>query len=66
MTFVFSFWYIVLALLVAGIVACVVLFVKMDKKDQVLINDFLKSNAVEEVKEEPAKDTSATEQKSNE
>lgn len=42
MSFVFSFWYIVMILLVAGIAACLVVFFKMDKKDRVLIDEFIK------------------------
>ena len=51
MTFVFSFWYIVLILLVIGVVLSIVFFIRMDKKDEVLINDFVKNST------EPAKES---------
>ena len=54
MAFVYSNWYIVMAVLVVAIVALVFLFVKMDKKDRVLIKNFvdeMQKNA-EPVKEE--------------
>ena len=63
MEFVFSFWYIVAIVLVLGIVACLVLFFMMDKKDKVLIDNFVKEATAEQSKqqiaevvaEEPAK-----------
>ena len=42
MKFVFSGWIIVLIVLVLAIVGVVIALVKMDKKDKVIINDFLK------------------------
>ena len=42
MTFVFTFWYFVMILLVGGIVASLLVFFKMDKKDKVLIDEFIK------------------------
>lgn len=42
MTFVFTFWYFVMILLVGGIVASLLVFFKMDKKDKVLIDKFIK------------------------
>ena len=63
MSFVFSFWYIVMLLLVAGIVACLVVFFKMDKKDKVLIENFIK----ESTEEQPtAEEVKPEESKSNE
>lgn len=44
MEFVFSFWYIIMILLVLGIVACLVVFFMMDKKDRVLIDNFIKES----------------------
>ncbi len=52
MAFVFSFWYIVMALLVAGITACMIVFVKMDQKDRVLIEEFIKAQQPAEEKVE--------------
>lgn len=49
MFFVWSWWYLVIALLIAGIVAMAVVLVKMNKKDIQIIEDFQKENAVEEV-----------------
>lgn len=43
MKFVYSNWYIVMALLLVAIVALVVVFILMDKKDRVIIKDFVKS-----------------------
>ena len=42
MTFVFTFWYFVMILLVGGVAASLVVFFKMDKKDKVLIEEFIK------------------------
>lgn len=56
MTFVFSFWYIVLILLLIGVVLSIVFFIRMDKKDEALIADFVKNST------EPAGDV-ATENK---
>ena len=53
MTFVFSFWYIVMAVLVLGIAACVVGFILMDKKDRVIIKEFVDSTNEPQV--EPTK-----------
>ncbi|MBE5741077.1 MAG: hypothetical protein E7351_00895 [Clostridiales bacterium] len=57
MTFVFTPWYFVMALLLAGIVACIVVFIKMDKKDRELIGQFVKESQeapkASEVKDEP-------------
>jgi len=66
MTFVYSNWYIVMALLVVAIVALVVIFIKMDKKDRTLINDFVKSmqqEANESVNSESAQPQSTEEVK---
>ena len=54
MAFVFSVWYFVMIALVAGIVASLLVFFKMDKKDRVMIDEFVK-NA--QVQTEPAKET---------
>lgn len=45
MAFVWSFWYIVVAVLAIGIIACIVCFVMMDKKDKLIISDFVKKNS---------------------
>lgn len=68
MAFVFSFWYIIMIVLVAGIAACLVVFFQMDKKDRVLIEEFVKASEVkpqEEIKQEEAKEIKE-ETKSNE
>lgn len=49
MFFVWSWWFLVVALFVAGIVACAVLLVKMNKKDVQLIEEFQQANAAETV-----------------
>lgn len=49
MFFVWSWWFLVVALFVAGIVACAVLLVKMNKKDVQLIEEFQQANAAEAV-----------------
>ncbi len=59
MTFVFSFWYIVMAFLVIGIAGCIAGFILMDQKDKALIKEFVESSNEVEV---PAKDSA--EQKS--
>ena len=48
MAFVFSFWYIVMALLVGGIVASLVVFIRMDKQDKVLIDQFIKEASAQQ------------------
>ena len=64
MEFVFSFWYFVMIALVAGIVACVIVFVKMDKKDRVLIEEFINKNQSNaEVSSEEKVETVETENK---
>lgn len=54
MVFVWSYWYIVLAILAIGAIGCVIAFVMMDKKDRQLMHDFVKQNTqpVEEKKPE--------------
>ncbi len=44
MTFVFSVWYFVMIALVAGIAACLVFLFLMDKKDRVMIDQFVKDS----------------------
>ena len=44
MIFVWSFWWIVIAILVLGIIGTAVAFIMMDKKDAVLIDDFKKAH----------------------
>ena len=55
MTFVFTSWYFVMLMLLAGIIACVVVCVMMDKKDRQIIKNFVKQNEKqpEEVKDQP-------------
>ena len=61
MAFVFSFWYIVALILVAGIIASIVVFLKMDKKDKVLIEEFIKQNQLAEEIVEPVVETESKE-----
>lgn len=51
MFFVWSWWYLVIAIAVAGIVALAVVLVKMNRKDIALIEAFQNENAVEDVEE---------------
>lgn len=51
MAFVFSAWYFVILAVIAGIVACLLVFFKMDKKDREMIEKFIQDN---QPKEEPA------------
>ncbi|HIU06601.1 MAG TPA: hypothetical protein IAC46_03335 [Candidatus Onthoplasma faecigallinarum] len=44
MFFVYSSWYIVLAVLAVAIVALIVTFVMMDKKDRQIIKEFVEKN----------------------
>lgn len=55
MMFVFSYWYIVLAVLAVGIGAAVFFLVKMDKKDNKMLAEFVESAKQEEVKAETTK-----------
>lgn len=57
MTFVFTSWYFVILALVAGIAACLVIFLKMDKQDRVFIEEFIKEN-------QPKEEIAQTENKS--
>ena len=59
MEFVFSAWYFVMIALVVGIAVCVTLFVLMDKKDKVLIKEFIES-AQSNNESEPVKETENT------
>ena len=61
MRFVFSGWIIVLIVLVLAIAGAVVAFVMMDKKDKVIINDFLKE--AQAGQEQPAAEVTPTEEK---
>jgi len=54
MTFVYSNWYIVMAIVAVAIAGLVTAFILMDKKDTVLIDEFIKSNAAQEPAAEPA------------
>ena len=47
MKFVYSNWYIVMVLLLVLIVACIVVFILMDKKDKELIKEFVEKNKVD-------------------
>lgn len=55
MFFVWSWWYIVIAVCLAGIVALAVVVMKMNKKDVELIDAFQKENEVEQPVEEQPK-----------
>lgn len=66
MAFVFSYWIIVFVLLLVAVVGLVVAFMMMDKKDRVLINDFIKSASEPQAAEEPKQEVVAEEQKANE
>ncbi len=48
MTFVFTSWYFVIFALIAGIVACAVIFIKMDKKDREIIKNYVEQNQSQE------------------
>jgi len=61
MKFVFSGWMIVLVVLVLAIIGTVVAFVLMDKKDKVIIKDFLKE--VENGNAAPQAEAAKTEEK---
>ncbi len=53
MAFVWSNWYIVMAVLAIGVIACIAVFILMDKKDKEIVADFVKKNS------EPAPATKA-------
>lgn len=62
MVFVYTFWYFVMIALVAGIVASIIVLVKMNKKDDALMNKFVAESSkgsVEETKaeEKPVEET---------
>ena len=66
MAFVYSNWYIVIAVLVVAIIALFVLLVLMDKKDKQIINQFVSdSNAKQQAKEEELPQAKKTKTKSN-
>ena len=48
---VFSVWYFVMLFLVAGIAASLVVFFKMDKKDKILVDEFVKKSQGQELVE---------------
>ena len=62
MAFVFSPWYFVMIALVVGIIACLVVFFRMDKKDKEIIKDFLEESQ-KQVEEEPSKESSDSQEK---
>lgn len=49
MFFTWSWWYLVIVLLVGAIVGLTIALIKMDKKDVELIKQFQDENTVEEV-----------------
>ncbi len=51
MFFVFSSWYIVLAILLVAVIVMAVVFFKMDKTDRTLIQEFVAQNAQNSDKE---------------
>ena len=53
MIFVWSVWWIVIAILVVGIIGTAVAFIMMDKKDAVLIDDFKKAHMPDNSKDAP-------------
>lgn len=54
MSFVFSVWYIVIAICLLLAAGCVVAFVMMDKKDRVMLDEFVASAQKEA--EQPTKE----------
>lgn len=44
MYFVYSSWYIVMAILLVGIIGLIVAFVMMDKKDRTIIQEFVNNS----------------------
>ena len=67
MFFVWSWWYLVIVVLLAGIVALSIVLVKMNQKDVALLEEFQQANAVEEVEEvEPEKPVKKSTKKSTE
>ena len=61
MAFVFTAWYFVLIALVAGIAACLVVFFKMDKKDRVMIEEFVKEAQAQAQPAEPVAEVNKAE-----
>ncbi len=59
MYFVWSWWYLVLLFLVAGIVAMSVVFFKMDKKDRVLMKEFVEASSEKEEQKQEVKSNKA-------
>lgn len=55
MYFVYSNWYIVIALLLVAIIALIVTFILMDKKDKHLIEEFIKNSTTVEEDSNPNK-----------
>lgn len=53
MSFVFSYWYIVIAICAVLAIGCVVAFIMMDKQDRVMLDEFV-ANAQKQA-EQPAK-----------
>ncbi len=44
MFFVYTSWYIGLAILIIAVIVMAIIFFKMDKKDRILIDEFIKEN----------------------
>lgn len=66
MTFIFSVWYIVALVLLLGVVASIVVFVLMNKKDKELINQFVKSSGETAPVEETVKEAEVKEETNTE
>ena len=63
MAFVFSPWYFVMIALVVGIVACLAVFFKMDKKDKEIIQEFIEKSQSQEVEGDSTKESTVQENK---
>ncbi len=53
MLFVWSVWWIVIAVLVLAVVGTMVAFILMDKKDRVIIEDFKKAHMLDNSEDKP-------------
>lgn len=59
MTFVFSPWYFVMIGLVVGIIVCLAVFFKMDKKDKNIIKKFVEETQKQAENEDGTDETSS-------
>ncbi len=65
MYFVYTSWYIVMAILLVAIIGLIVAFVLMDKKDRIIIQEFVQNSQPQPVVEDENEDKGKLESAEN-